>query len=169
MLLRSLPDPLSLTDKARKPGITPSPSRRRCETVTGMTGPDRPTELPRPTMATAFPDVTARVVALLNHMGHSDLADSLAGQYFYGRCHCRPGCTFVLTAPPGSSGSLMVWLEIAGETVGEASLDPEGQTVTDLDISDPETLGIPPDWLDQGLDGRGFRVCRMVRTGGMQD
>jgi hypothetical protein len=102
-------------------------------------------------MATVFPDVTARVVALLKQMGHSDLADSLAGQPFYGRCHCRPGCSFVLTAPPGSSGSFMVWLEIAGDPVGEVSLDPEAQTITDLDISDPETFGISSDWLEQVL------------------
>ncbi|MEV0570875.1 hypothetical protein, partial [Dactylosporangium sp. NPDC050588] len=67
-----------------------------------MTGPNRPTEPPRPTMATAFPDATARVVAVLHEMGHSDLADALPAQHFYGRCHCKPGCTFVLTAPPGS-------------------------------------------------------------------
>jgi hypothetical protein len=115
-----------------------------------MTGLNRPTEPPRPTMATAFPDATARVVAVLHEMGHSDLADSFPAQHFYGRCHCRPGCTFLLTAQPGSSGSLMIWLEVSGETVGEVSLDPEGQAITDLDIADPATLGIPPNWLKQG-------------------
>jgi hypothetical protein len=56
-----------------------------------------------------------------------------------------------LTAPTGSSRSLMVWLEVSGETVGEASLDPAGQIITDFDIGDPKIAGIPPNWLEHGL------------------
>jgi hypothetical protein len=51
----------------------------------------------------------------------------------------------------GQLGQFMVRLELAGEPVGEISLDPEGQTVTDLDIIDPETFRSPPDRLEQGL------------------
>ncbi|GAA1866385.1 hypothetical protein [Asanoa iriomotensis] len=119
--------------------------------MTYVTGPNPPTEPPRPTMATIFPDATARVAGVLRELGHSDLADSLPAQHFHGRCHCKPGCTFVLTAPPGSSGSLMIWLEVSEETVGEVSVDPDGQTITNLDIGDPTTLGIPPTWLEDGL------------------
>jgi hypothetical protein len=104
-----------------------------------------------PTMATAFPEVTTRIIEILRGTGYPDLADPLPAQRFLGRCHCKPGCSFALTAPPGSSGSLMVWLEAAGETVGEASLDPAGQIVTDFYIGDPKTAGIPPDWLEHGL------------------
>ncbi|MDG4826362.1 hypothetical protein O7635_31310 [Asanoa sp. WMMD1127] len=101
-----------------------------------MSGQERLTEPPRLTMAVAFPDVTARVVAVLREMGYGDLADSLPAQRFYGHCRCRDGCSFLLTAPPGSSGSLMIWLEVSGEAVGEVSLDPPGRMITEIEIGD---------------------------------
>lgn len=55
---------------------------------------------------------------------------------------------FVLTAPAGSSGSLMRWLEVGGEIVGEVSLDPGGQFVTNFDLCDCAAVGVPPDWFE---------------------
>lgn len=45
----------------------------------------------------------------------------------------------------------MLWLEIAGDIVGEVSLDPSCQFVTNLDISDCKTAGIPVNWLDAAV------------------
>ncbi|MEV0728203.1 hypothetical protein [Polymorphospora sp. NPDC050346] len=95
-----------------------------------------------------YPRATEIVAAILVGMNEPELAASLLGQQFHGRCDCRPGCRFVLTAPAGSSGSQMLWLETAGDVVGEVSLDPTGRFVTNLDISDCAAVGIPPDWLD---------------------
>ncbi|WP_203924944.1 hypothetical protein [Rugosimonospora africana] len=119
--------------------------------MNAMTGPDPTVDPQTPTMVVAFPEVTIRVAEILREMGYPDLADSLPTQRFYGRCRCKPGCSFVLTAPPDSSGSLMIWLEVSGETIGEVSLDPAGQIITNFDIGAPETLGVPTNWLDHGL------------------
>lgn len=116
-----------------------------------MTRRDPIADFPAPTMATVFPEVTIRIVEILRETGYPELADPLPAQRFYGRCHCKPGCSFVLTAPPGSSGSLMVWLEDSGETVGEASLNPAGQIIADFEIGDPKTAGISPNWLEHEL------------------
>lgn len=116
-----------------------------------MTGLDPLAGSRAPAMAAAFPEVTTRIVEILRETGYPELADPLPAQRFYGRCRCRPGCSFVLTAPAGSSSSLMVWLEVSGETVGEASLDPSGQIITDFDIGDPKNAGIPTNWLEYGL------------------
>jgi hypothetical protein len=116
-----------------------------------MTRRDPLTDFPAPFMATVFPEVTIRIVEILRETGYPELADPLPAQRFYGRCHCKPGCSFVLTAPPGSSGGLMVWLEVSGETVGEASLNPAGQIITDFEIGDPKNAGISPNWLEHGL------------------
>ena len=128
-----------------------SVSCRHHENVMDMTGFDPLAGSRAPTMAAAFPEVTTRIVEILRETGYPELAGPLPAQRFYGRCHCRPGCSFVLTAPPGSSSSLMVWLEVSGETVGEASLDPAGQIITDFDICNPKNAGIPPTWLEYGL------------------
>jgi hypothetical protein len=117
----------------------------------GMTRLDPLADSQAPTMAAVFPEVTTRIVEILRETGYPDLAGPLPAQRFYGRCDCKPGCSFVLTSPPGSSGSLMIWLEVSGETVGEASLDPAGHIITGFDIGDPKTAGIPPNWLEHGL------------------
>lgn len=116
-----------------------------------MTGLDSPANSQRPVMAAAFPEAVTRIVEALRQMGYPDLADSLPSQQFYGRCQCKPGCSFALTAPPGSAGSLMIWLEASGEIIGEASLDPQGKTITNFDIGNPKKLDIPPNWLERGL------------------
>ena len=41
----------------------------------------------------------------------------------------------------------MTWLELDGQSVGQASLDPDGRMITDFEIAEPATLGIPTDWL----------------------
>jgi hypothetical protein len=99
-------------------------------------------------MGEAFPDVTSVLVGLLAELGEADLAARLPRQGFYGRCDCKPGCRFVLTAPAGSSGSRMLWLEVGGEIVGEVSLDPDGRFVTNFELRDCAAVDIPPDWFD---------------------
>ncbi|GIG03205.1 hypothetical protein Cci01nite_82980 [Catellatospora citrea] len=94
-----------------------------------------------------FPQATEIVATILVDMIEPELAASLLGQRFHGCCDCTPGCRFVLTAPAGSSGPQMLWLEAAGDVVGEVSLDPTGTFVTNLDISDCAAVAIPPDWL----------------------
>ncbi|GAA1747709.1 hypothetical protein GCM10009681_18600 [Luedemannella helvata] len=42
----------------------------------------------------------------------------------------------------------MLWLEMSGDVVGEVSLDPRGEFVTNFDIGGCEALGVPPNWLD---------------------
>ena len=111
-----------------------------------MTG-SGPSDHP-PTMATALPEVTAGIVAVLHQMGHPELAEPLPSQRFYGRCRCKPGCAFALTAWPGSSGTYMTWLQLDGEIIGQASLDPDCRTITDFELDDPDALGIPANWLD---------------------
>jgi len=101
-----------------------------------------------PLMGEAFPEVTGVLVGLLADMGEPDLAARLPRQGFCGRCGCKPGCTFVQTAPAGSSGSLMLWLEAGGNIVGEVSLDPGGRFVTDFDLCDCAAVGVRPDWVD---------------------
>jgi hypothetical protein len=100
-----------------------------------------------PLLIEVFPQVTEVVATILADMNEPELAASLLGQQFHGRCDCVPGCRFVLTAPAGSAGSLMLWLEAAGDVVGEVSLDPSGTFVTNLDIGDCAAVGISPDWL----------------------
>jgi hypothetical protein len=95
-----------------------------------------------------FPLATSRVAEILVEVGESGLAERLLRQGFYGRCDCRSDCRFVLTAPAGSSGSLMLWLEVAGDIVGQVSLDPDGASVTNFEIDDCRMVGIPADWLD---------------------
>jgi hypothetical protein len=87
-------------------------------------------------------------VRVLAGMGEPGLAAILPRQGFYGRCGCEAGCRFVLTAPAGSSGSLMLWLEVGGNIVGEVSLDPDGRFVTNFDVSDCVAVGVAPDWFD---------------------
>jgi hypothetical protein len=116
-----------------------------------MTGLDPSADFQRPTMAAAFPEATTQVVRVLRQMGYTNLADSRPSQRFYGQCHCKSGCSFVLTAPPDSTGTLMVWLEVEGEIIGEASLDSHGRIITNFDIVDPENLGIPSNWFERGL------------------
>jgi integrase len=70
-----------------------------------MTGLNPPDDLP--TMAVILPEVTAQIAAVLHQMGYRDLAETLPSQRFYGRCPCKPGCTFALTAPQGSSSTGM--------------------------------------------------------------
>lgn len=101
-----------------------------------------------PLLIEVFPQTIETVATILVDMNEPELAASLLGQRFHGRCDCAPGCRFVLTAPAGSSGSQMLWLETAGDVVGEVSLDPTGMFVTNLDISDCAAAGIPPAWLD---------------------
>lgn len=102
----------------------------------------------QPLMREAFPLATSRVAEILVELGESRLAERLLDQRFYGRCDCRPDCQFVLTAPAGSSGPYMLWLEVAGEIVGEVSLDPDGTFVTNFVITDCPAAGIPPNWLE---------------------
>ncbi|WP_212825431.1 hypothetical protein [Polymorphospora rubra] len=98
-------------------------------------------------MADVLPQVTSVMVDILDELGEPELAAALPDQRFHGRCRCRPDCRFALTAPPGSSGTYMLWLESADETLGEADLDPDCSMVTAFNI-DHVTLGLPPDWLD---------------------
>ena len=114
-----------------------------------MTGLNPPDDLPA--MAVILPEVTAQIAAVLHQMGYRDLAETLPCQRFYGRCPCKPGCTFALTAPQGSSGTGMVWLEIDGQTIGQASVSPDRRAITDVELTDPQTLGIPTTWLDQAI------------------
>ena len=99
-----------------------------------------------PLMGEVFPEVTGVLAGLLADMGEPGLAARLPRQGFYGRCGCKPGCRFVQTAPAGSSGSLMLWLEAGGNIAGEVSLDPGGRFVTDFDLCDCAAVGVPPDW-----------------------
>lgn len=101
-----------------------------------------------PLMGEVFPEVTRVLVRLLADMGEADLAARLPRQGFYGRCCCKPGCRFVQTAPAGSSGSLMRWLEAGDSIVGEVSLDPDGRFVTNFDLCDCAAVGVAPDWVD---------------------
>jgi hypothetical protein len=39
----------------------------------------------------------------------------------------------------------MLWLEADGDVVGEVSLDPDGQFVTNVDLSDWAAVGVSPD------------------------
>ncbi|GIH11207.1 hypothetical protein Rhe02_92740 [Rhizocola hellebori] len=71
-----------------------------------------------PLLIEVFPQATEAVATILVDMNEPELATSLLGQRFHGRCDCVPGCRFVLTAPAGSSGSQMLWLESAGDVVG---------------------------------------------------
>jgi hypothetical protein len=100
-------------------------------------------------MTEAQPHVSRELVRVLHAMGHHDLADQLPDQPFHGRCTCTPNCTFALTAPPGSSGTSMIWLELDGETIGQASLNPDGTRITDFEIGEPDVLGPHPTWLDE--------------------
>ena len=84
----------------------------------------------------ARPELLARVLVLLNELGEHELADRLAEQMYYGECACGPRCCAVLTAPPGSSSPLMLWLEDAGGVVGQVSLSAEGTVVTAVELDE---------------------------------
>ncbi|MEV6965783.1 hypothetical protein AB0M47_11775 [Hamadaea sp. NPDC051192] len=99
-------------------------------------------------MAAALPEVTACLVGLLRELGHDDLAASLPTQFFHGRCGCRPGCSFVLTAPPEWTGTAMIWLEVCGKPIGQASLDLNCQLITNFEIDQPDLINLPLNWLD---------------------
>jgi hypothetical protein len=81
------------------------------------------------------PELLARVTVLLDRLGERELAVGLAGQAYYGECRCGPRCDAVLTAPRGSSSSLMIWLEDAGGVVGEVSLNADGTMVTAVELA----------------------------------
>ncbi len=76
-------------------------------------------------MAGAHSDVTRKLVQMLRTMGHHELANQLPNQPLHGRCACTPACTSALTAPPGSSGTYLIWLELGSETIGQASHNPD--------------------------------------------
>jgi hypothetical protein len=97
-------------------------------------------------MADLLPEITSLVVDILRDLGESELAARLPEQRFHGRCRCRADCTYAMSAPPGSSGTFMLWLELGGEILGEASLDPDCTMITNFTI-DHLALGVSPDWL----------------------
>jgi hypothetical protein len=105
-----------------------------------------------PLLCEVLPEVSAVLARALAGLGEPELAARLPFQGFHGRCGCKPDCRFVLTAPAGSSGSLMLWLEVDGDIAGEVSLDPDGRFVTDFEISDCAALGIRPDWYGAARD-----------------
>jgi len=90
------------------------------------------------------PEFLARVTMLLERLGEHEMAVGLAGQAYYGECRCGPRCHAVLTAPPGSSSSVMIWLEDEGGIVGEVSLDADGAMITAVelaaDVGEPATM-----------------------------
>lgn len=100
-----------------------------------------------PLLADVLPGVTSHLIDILHGLGQPEpeLAARLQRQSFHGRCRCRPGCEFALTAPRGSGGTFMLWLEVDGETIGEADLDPDGTRITAFTIVDHEGFA---DWLD---------------------
>jgi hypothetical protein len=101
-----------------------------------------------PLLREVLPEISVALAGTLTGLGEPELAASLPFLGFHGRCGCKPGCRFVLTAPAGSSGSLMLWLEVGDDIVGEVSLDQDGMLITAFEISDCAALGIRLDWHD---------------------
>jgi len=83
----------------------------------------------------ARPDLLARVTRLLRRLGERELAARLADQPYYGECRCTPRCRAVLTAEPGTSSPLMIWLEDDRGIVGEVSLTADGTMVTTVELT----------------------------------
>ncbi|NUK52447.1 hypothetical protein HRW14_19610 [Streptomyces lunaelactis] len=96
----------------------------------------RPEERPR--LADVFPEIAAEIVRLLRK-DDASLAETVHELRYYGHCLCRPGCQAVLTAPAGSAGTAVCQLEDDGEYMIWLSLDPAGNTITDV-----EAWGDPP-------------------------
>jgi hypothetical protein len=87
-----------------------------------------------PLIRDVLPLVTRRVTELLRKIGEPERADGLLDQRFYGRCGCGEDCEFFLTAPSGSSGGHMLWLEDGEDVIGQVSLDPSGKFITELEV-----------------------------------
>lgn len=92
-------------------------------------------------LSDARPNLLRRMLVLLENVGEPGLAARLATQTYYGECPCKPHCRAVLTAPPGSSSPLMLWLEDDGEIAGQVSLNADGTMVTLVELD--EDLGEP--------------------------
>ncbi|MFB4309365.1 hypothetical protein [Actinomadura sp. GTD37] len=87
-----------------------------------------------------FPELVADIVELLAADGEP-LADTIADLPFLGPCTCSPTCANLLTAPLGSSGSLMIQLQRNGEESIWLSLDTTATAVTGIEMLDGRDLG----------------------------
>jgi hypothetical protein len=110
----------------------------RRPTISGMAG-----HVP-PVMADGFPELVAEIDRLLDAADPSNpLRGTVAQLPYYGRCECTPTCNVILTAPAGSAGTLLVELELDGEAVIWLSLDPTATAIVEIEVLDPEALGLP--------------------------
>lgn len=96
-----------------------------------------------PRLAEVLPDLANEVAELLEPE-NADLARTIPSLRFYGRCDCKPTCTVLLTAPPGSPTPYVLTLERDGRSVATLDIDPTGSAVTGIEIMDGRELFLSP-------------------------
>ncbi|WP_327138802.1 hypothetical protein [Nocardia sp. NBC_01327] len=92
-----------------------------------------------PSLAEAFPSLTAEIVELL--IGEDPgLARTIPDLRFHGRCACAPTCRVLLTAPLGSPSTGVIVLERDSATVALLNYDPVARSVTGIEVLDDRDL-----------------------------